>query len=115
MREHLQSKHQGKSKNKNHSQLPLWGIQPTILSMPPKPNLLYEWRGECLSMGDKMFIDCIQQNLECIENMQTPTGNFYWLTCNKCQTKHQLPLVYGLVLDALSGNVPEQFIIDICD
>jgi hypothetical protein len=116
MNEHLQRKHQEKPKNKNYSQIPLWDhSQPCYLCN--QNQTYYMSDGECPSMGDKMCIDCIRQNLEYIETLQDSGcwAGSYQLNCKKCQTKHGISLEYGLFLNALSGNIPEQNIIDICD
>jgi len=115
MKEHLQRKHPEIQNKEKYSQAPLWDYnQPCYLCN--QNQTFYMSDGNCPSMGDKICIDCIRQNLEYIETMQDSYwANSYQLNCKKCQTKHELPFNYGLFLDALSGNIPEQSLIDMYD
>jgi len=81
IQKHLQHKHQKKLKMKNYHQIPLWDHD-QLCYLCKKPELYYMSNAECSSMGNKLYIDCLNQNLEYNEDMG---GSVYWLSCYKCK------------------------------
>jgi len=83
--------------------------QSTVLFMQPRH--YYMSNAECSHMGNKLCIDCLQQNFTYNEDLR---GSIL-AELPQMQKTHEVPFTHGLLLETLCEKVPEQSIIEIYD
>jgi len=110
--EHIQHAHQDQETDESCYCFPIWdpGVPCYLCG---EPTTFYMSDSECWPMGNKLCIDCLGVRLEYGEDCDGIP--LYRQDCSKCQTRHKLPFTYGLFLDVLCGNIPEDFMIEVVE